>query len=250
MRTKSMSVLFVGDAEFELLIVRRGEFYMGSENQHYCESPPHAVRILADFQLGKYPVTQSQWQAVMGFNPSEFSDSRDQPVDSISWDQANEFCTRMRALSGHHVRLPSEAEWEYACRGATQHDFFFGPWGPIPDEASVPTEARRALCDYAWYDLNSVEHSHSVGLKKPNPWGLYDMIGNVWEWCADVWHSDYHGAPRDGTAWVDAADLQPRRCLRGGAWDMDAFRCRSSYRSYDHKSLATSRFGFRIAVDC
>jgi formylglycine-generating enzyme required for sulfatase activity len=87
-----------------------------------------------------------------------------------------------------------------------------------------------------------------VGLRKPNPWGLFDIIGNLWKWCEDVWHGDYVGAPIDGSPWLSGADRQPRRCLRGGAWNMDAFRCRSTYRSWDRKDVATNRFGFRIAV--
>jgi formylglycine-generating enzyme required for sulfatase activity len=104
------------------------------------------------------------------------------------------------------------------------------------------------VCQYAWFDLNSGDGTRAVGLKRPNPWGLHDMLGNVWEWCADAWHEGYVGAPDDGGPWAEGAARQPRRCLRGGAWDMNAFRCRSPYRSYDHSELATNRFGFRVAV--
>lgn len=244
-----MPILFGEGLEFEMLTVQRGKFVMGSENQIFSESPPHDVSIGANFLLGKYPVTQLQWQAVMGTNPSGFSDSPNHPVDSVSWDQAIDFCERLSEKSDHRVRLPSEAEWEYACRGGSQTDFFFGPWGPFPDETAVLQEARHVLVDFAWFDYNSGDRTHPVGLKQPNPWGFYDMIGNVWEWCADVWHSDYDGGPNDGSHWLDNAARQPRRCQRGGAWDMDAFRCRSSYRSWDHKEGATNRFGFRIATE-
>jgi formylglycine-generating enzyme required for sulfatase activity len=243
-----MRISLGANVELELILVRRGRFIMGSENQLFSESPPHAVCFRADFLLGKYPVTQSQWEAVMGANPSAFCNSPNLPVDSVSWDQALEFCDRLSERSGNRVRLPSEAEWEYACRAGTQNDFFFGPWGPFLDETEIPSAARSVLFDFAWFDLNSRDRTHPVGLKQPNAWGFYDMIGNVWEWCADVWHSGYGGAPGDGSPWLDDA-AQPRRCLRGGAWDMNAFRCRSSYRSYDHKELPTSRFGFRIAAD-
>ena len=244
-----MPNLTVDGLEFSLLVVPRGEFLMGSRNQLFGESPPHVVRIGADFLLGEYPVTQQQWQAVMGDAPSTFTDSPNHPVDSVSWDQAVEFCERLSDQCRRNVRLPSEAQWEYACRAGTTTDFFFGSWGPFLDESEIPIETRRQLDDFAWFDLNSCDRTQPVGLKKPNPWGFHDMIGNVWEWCADVWHSDYDGSPLDGRPWIDNVSQQPRRALRGGAWDMNAFRCRSSYRSYDHKDLATSRFGFRIAVD-
>jgi formylglycine-generating enzyme required for sulfatase activity len=134
------------------------------------------------------------------------------------------------------VRLPTEAEWEYACQAGTSDEFYFS--GKEQD-----------VGEYAWYDLNSGERTHPVGLKKPNTWGLFDMTGNVWEWCEDVWHSDYDDAPSDGSAWMHNEDKQPRRSLRGAAWDMDAFRCRTAYRSYDWKHISTSRFGMRIVVD-
>ena len=244
-----MPNLTIDGMEFSLLVVPRGEFTMGSENSLFGESPPHVVRIGADFLLGVYPVTQQQWQAVMGNNPSAFSGTPTRPVDSVSWDQAMEFCSRLSEASRRRVRLPSEAEWEYACRAGTTTDFFFGCRGPFLDESEIPSEARRELYNFAWFDLNSGDCTRPVGLKKSNPWGFHDMIGNVWEWCADVWHSDYDGSPLDASPWLDNSSQQPRRALRGGAWDMNAFRCRSSYRSYDHKDLATSRFGFRIAVD-
>jgi formylglycine-generating enzyme required for sulfatase activity len=129
------------------------------------------------------------------------------------------------------------------------NEFFFGQWGPFWDDSEILWEVQQALCDYAWFDLNSGDCTHSVGLKRPNPWGLYDMIGNVWEWCADVWHGNYDGAPQDGSPWLEGEGRQARRCLRGGAWDMNAFRCRSPYGSFDHRELATNRFGFRVAVD-
>jgi formylglycine-generating enzyme required for sulfatase activity len=233
----------------EVLFIPPGRFAMGSPNGIFSEAPIHAVTFRSGFLLGTYPVTQGQWEAVMGFNPSEFDGTPESPVDHVSWDQATTFCDQLSRQSGQQVRLPSEAEWEYACRGGTTGEFFFGPWGPFLDDTEVPREARLALCEYAWFDMNSDEHTRPVGLKRPNPWGLHDMVGNVWEWCADVWHGDYVNAPSDGSPWLDGEARQPRRCLRGGAWDMNAFRCRSTYRSYDYKDLPTSRFGFRVAVD-
>jgi formylglycine-generating enzyme required for sulfatase activity len=221
-----MQIVAAGEIALELVRIPSGGFLMGSDNHLYSEAPLHPVGFRTGFLLGKYPITQAQWQAVMGDNPAAFRDSPDQPIETVSWDQAAEFCRRLGARSGHHVRLPSEAEWEYACRAGTTGDFFFDPREPFWDDSEVPWEVRQALCDYAWFDLNSGGRTHPVGLKRPNPWGLHDMIGNVWEWCADVWHGDYAGAPQDGRSWMAGEGRQPRRCLRGGAWDMNAFRCR------------------------
>jgi eukaryotic-like serine/threonine-protein kinase len=232
-----MRLVIASEITVELVLIPTGDFLMGSGNDFFSENPIHTVSFRSGFLLGRFPVTQEQWQAVMGYNPSAFRDSPNHPVDSISCDQAAEFCRRLSGLSGKLVRLPSEAEWEYACRAGTTGEFFFGHWGPFWDDSEVPWEVRQALCDYAWFDLNSGGCSKPVGLKLPNPWGLHDMLGNVWEWCADVWHDDYAGAPQDGGPWFEGEERQPRRCLRGGAWDMNAFRCRSSYRSYDHKDL-------------
>jgi formylglycine-generating enzyme required for sulfatase activity len=237
------------DISAEFVVIPPGHFLMGSNNALYSEAPVHSVCFQSSFLLGRYPVTQAQWQAVMGFNPSSFGNHPDQPVENVSWDEATEFCRRLGAQSRRRVRLPSEAEWEYACRAGTTNEFFLGPWGPFVDDSEIPWAVRDALLDYAWFDLNSGGRSQPVGLKRPNPWEIHDMIGNVWEWCADVWHGDYVGAPSDGGPWLERDGQQPRRCLRGGAWDMSAFRCRATYRSHDHKTLATNRFGFRMAMD-
>jgi formylglycine-generating enzyme required for sulfatase activity len=126
----------------ELVPVPPGEFLMGSGNQFFSEAPAHRVQIRSGFFLGRYPITQAQWLVVMGENPSTFRDSPDRPVDSVSWEQATRFCLRLSVQSGHHLRLPSEAEWEYACRAGTSGEFFFGPWGPFQDDSEVP--GRRA----------------------------------------------------------------------------------------------------------
>ena len=220
-----------------------GSFMMGSANDLYGETPAHPVRV-APYRLSMTPVTRGQWRAVMGNDPSRLPGTADHPVDSISWDDATAFCDR---LGG--VRLPSEAEWEYACRAGTTDDFFFGAGGPYLDETDIALSVARKLDAYAWFAGNSGGGTHPVSLKAPNPFGLYDMIGQLWEWCADPWHRDYDGAPETAAVWSEGADDQPRRVLRGGAWDMNAFRCRSPYRSHDHRALATDRFGFRLAAD-
>lgn len=233
----------------ELLLVPTGRFNMGSSNENFSEAPIHPVRIPRSFYLGRFPVTQRQWVSLCRDNPSAFQESADQPVDSVSWPDAMRFCERLSVEAGRPVRLPSEAEWEYACRAGSASEFFFSSEGPFPDDGSVREALRRELLNYAWFEDNSNETTHAVGLKEPNKWGLHDMIGNVWEWCADHWHDGYRGAPDDGTAWIESGDARPRRCLRGGAWDMNAFRCRSCYRSWDWEHVAANRFGFRICVD-
>jgi formylglycine-generating enzyme required for sulfatase activity len=220
---------------------------MGSGNELYSESPAHEVTIEVPLLMSRFPITQAQWLTVMGENPSAFRDPLN-PVDSISWELAEEFCRRLSDAYSRPVRLPSEAEWEYACRAGCQDEFFFGSWRPMADDTDVPREAQVALLDYAWFDANSRDRTHQVGLKKPNAWGLHDMLGNVWEWCADTWHGDYVGAPHDGHPWLADDEWQPRHCMRGGAWNMNAFRCRSSYRSFDHKHLGNDTFGLRVVV--
>jgi formylglycine-generating enzyme required for sulfatase activity len=199
------------------------------------EGPEHKVDVKA-FWMAESPVTGRQYEAVLGRNPSKFHGHRDLPVENVSWLDACEFCNRLSIVSGTPVRLPSEAEWEYACRAGTLTQFHFGD-----SPAELPT--------YAWFENNSGGHTAPVRLKEPNAWGLFDIIGNVWEWCADHWHDDYVGAPCDGSPWLSAASHRRRHCVRGGAWDMDAFRCRSSYRSYDWEEIGTSRTGFRVVAD-
>lgn len=233
------SQIHVGIGTAPPLALRRipaGRFTMGSANglPHAPEGPEHAVEI-GEFWMADSPVTVEQFQAVMGHNPSQFDGAPDHPVDSVSWVQACEFCSAVSSRSGKFVRLPSEAEWEYACRAGSTTQYHFG-------------DSAAGLSDYAWFEDNSGGRTAPVRRKKPNAWGLHDMIGSVWEWCLDSWHSEYDGGPCDGSPWLNESSRQRPYCVRGGAWDMDAFRCRSSYRSYDWEETATSRNGFRVVV--
>ena len=231
----------------EFVLIPAGEFMMGTncpdddpfteanefENcERPNEHPAHRVVIKEPFYMGKYEVTQEEWYNVMGNNPSEFKsekvgmNSRRHPVESISWNDAQEFLKKLNANPSHSplnqggqrgvFRLPSEAEWEYAARAGTQTAYSFG------DDAA-------RLGDYAWYDDNSNKMTHPVGEKQPNAFGLFDMHGNVWEWLADPWHENYDGAPIDGGVWENGGDSR-YRLLRGGSWNDDATFCRSAYR--------------------
>ena len=244
---KPMDHLELGGQTLELVRVEPGTFVMGSPNEFFSEAPPHLVTLGRAFRLGKFPVTQRQWRGLMGDNPSRFPASGDHPVENVSWLDAARFCERLSERCGRRVRLPSEAEWEYACRAGTKTEYFFADGGPFADETSVPPGLRRLLGEYAWFHENSAGTTRPVGQKRPNPWGLHDLVGNVWEWCADHWHDGYDGAPADGAPWPGAR--RPLRVLRGGAWDMNAFRCRSTYRSWDAEDLATDRFGLRVCVE-
>jgi formylglycine-generating enzyme required for sulfatase activity len=160
----------------EFVLIQAWTFQMGSNNGEPNEKPVHMVRISRPFYLGKYEVTQAQWEAVMGNNPSQFKGDPNSPVENVSWDDVQEFIKRLKRLntreSGVKYRLPREAEWEYAAQAGTTTAYSFG---------NDPSQ----LGEYAWYGENANGETHPVGQKKPNPWGLYDMHGNVWEWVQD-----------------------------------------------------------------
>jgi formylglycine-generating enzyme required for sulfatase activity len=201
----------------EFVLIPAGEFVMGSSPSCSDEKPVHNVTIEKAFYVGKYEVTQKQWQEVMGSNPSYFKGD-DLPVERVFWNDVQEFIKKLNEKEGtDKYRLPSEAEWEYACRAGTTTRYSFG-------------DSESKLGDYAWYGDYPGGKTHSVGTKKPNPWGLYDIHGNVYEWTQDYWHSDYNGAPTDGSVWSgDGA----ARVVRGGSWYHDAGGCRSAGRSHD-----------------
>lgn len=219
----------------EFILIPEGEFLMGSlskeQGRYDDESPIHNVQFKNPFYMGKYPVTQKQWVAVMGDNPSNFKGD-DLPVEKASWDDALEFIKKLNEKEkDNKYRLPSEVEWEYACRAETTTRYSFG------DDDSK-------LGDYAWNADNSGGQTHPVGQKKHNPWDLYDMHGNVWEWVQDEWHSDYNGASSDGSAWENGNSST--RVIRGGGWDGLARDCRSAIRSRLVASYRYVNVGFRL----
>jgi len=189
--------------------------------------------------MGKYEVTQAQWQAVMGSNPSPFKSDPRLPVETVSWEDCQRFCERLNerlagAGQGVRVRLPTEAEWEYACRAGSTGRFCFG-------------DSDGQLGDHAWYDGNSGGQTHPVGRKKPNAFGLYDMHGNVWEWCEDWYHGSYSGAVDDGSAWT-AGGEQTARVLRGGSWNNSPAGCRCAGRVGLRPDDRYANGGFRVAA--
>jgi len=194
----------------------------------------HEVSI-SEFWMADAPVTREQYGAIMGEDPSHFDGAPDLPADSVSRVKACEFCSKLSEINGVTISLPSEAEWEYACRAGSTTEYHFG-------------DSAAELCDYAWFEMNSGGRTATIRGRKPNGWGLYDMIGNVWEWCLDSWHEDYTGAPVNGSPRMNVTGRARPYCVRAGAWDMDAFRCRSSYRSYDWEETGTSRNGFRVVM--
>jgi formylglycine-generating enzyme required for sulfatase activity len=228
-------VVQIAGIDTEFVKCPSGSFRMGSVHGLPLEQPIRDVTIEDPFWISTMLVTQRVWASVMPENPSLFRDSINLPVDGITHEDAIAFCISATKLSGHHLSLPTEAQWEYACRAGTTTEYF---WGSSHAEAT----------NFGWFDLNSRERTHEVGELEANPWGLHDIVGNLWEWCLDVWHSDYIDAPQKNEPWYANNEHQPRRCLRGGAWDMDVFRLRSAYRSFDHRDLGTSRFGMRVVI--
>ena len=233
------------------VLVRGGEFSMGSAEGHgdANEHPRHAVAISRSFYLGATEVTQGQYAAVMGENPSWFSASRLEgradhpadtarlPVERVSYEQAQEFCRRLSRREGLPegvYRLPTEAEWEYAARGGLEGDF--APGGD-------PVELRR----FAWLYENSAGRTHEVGTLAPNAWGLYDMSGNVAEWCADWYDAGYYArSPRQDPPGPDQPGPQPLRAIRGGSWNDEAELCRPANRDAAPPTARENCYGFRL----
>jgi formylglycine-generating enzyme required for sulfatase activity len=221
---------FRNSIDIELVLVSAGEFQMGEDKGLDNERPVHQVQISPPFYLGKYPVTQAQWETVMGNNPSEFIGDQRRPVERVSWDDVQEFIRRLNKKEGlESYRLPTEAEWEYAARAGSTTKYCFGD-----DESQ--------LAEYAWYDKNSAQETHPVGQLKPNAWDLYDMHGNVWEWVQD-WYAEYTEAsvtdpqgPSSGSS----------RIIHGSSWLHDARSCRSAVRGFAAPGNSINSLGVRV----
>ena len=230
--------LEINGHRIELVKIPAGKFEMGSVNElpFALETPVHEAIISKTFFVSKFLITQEQYEAVTGENPAKFRYEKNLPIENITWFDAKEFCRKLSEITGKPLRLPSETEWEYFCRAGSTADYFFGEDGHL-------------LSEYAWFEANSNEKTHPVGLKRPNNWGLFDIVGNVWEWCEDVWKGDYNDFPTDGSANFRNIEKQHRRSCRGGSFAINAFRCRSSYRSFDWNDTANEKLGFRIIME-
>ena len=274
-----MPLMFIPPGEFEMgstteeqawAIEERKENKEAYSDRVPVEGPRYRVKITNPFYLGMYQVTQGEFEKVMGVNPSAFTekqmdvsafkpplsegevkyretavkklegkDTSRHPVETVNWEEAMEFCRRLSAMPAERAarrvyRLPSEAEWEYACRAGTTTRRYCGD-----DEA--------ALADVAWFDNNSGAMTHPVGEKRPNAWGLYDMHGNVWQWCADWFSADYYkqSPPGDPSGPTAGSGL----VVRGGNWYASASYCRSAFRYYAGSASRTRTYGFRVLAE-
>ena len=234
----------------EMVSIPGGTFKMGSpeneEGYHSSESPQHEVTV-PPFFMGKYPVTQQQWRVVAALpkdkidlksDPSYFKGDN-LPVECVSWNDAQEFCARLSRMANKTYRLPTEAEWEYACRGGTTTPFYCGE--------TISTDLANYNGNYTYGQGQKGEYREKtteVGIFPANPFGLYDMCGNVWEWCEDGWHENYINAPTDGSAWTSLSTEY--MLLRGGSWYYDARYCRAAFRNGNSRDSRNFRYGFRV----
>jgi formylglycine-generating enzyme required for sulfatase activity len=215
-------------------------FHMGTKDGPASEKPVVKVTFRQPFAIARYEVTQELYQLVMGKNPARWKGPRNS-VEMVDWNEANEFCKKVTDLlhkrklikADELVRLPSEAEWEYACRAGTTTQYYFG-------------DSADDLGAYAWYKKNSKGEDPPVGRKKPNAWGLYDMAGYVSEWCADAWSADHTGASADGKPRVNAKEKG--RVIRGGSFADPAESCRSAARDHKPLTFRSDRIGFRCVL--
>jgi len=233
----------------DMILIPGGTFLMGSPETELergdSESPQHPVTV-PSFFIGRYPITQSQWSAIAAFpkinrklKPSNFK-GNNRPIEQVLWQDSVEFCDRLSAFTGRTYRLPTEAEWEYACRAGTTTPFHLGE--------TITTDLANCRGDAIYgRGVKGVDRKEptDVGSFPPNGFGLCDMHGNVWEWCLDHWHQNYDGAPTDGSAWL-TGDQDASYVVRGGSWRYSPRLCRSAYRSRDHPGSRSDGIGFRV----
>jgi formylglycine-generating enzyme required for sulfatase activity len=239
-----------------MMLVSPGSLLMGSPldelERTEAESPQHQVTI-SQFFMAKYPVTQAQWRVVANLPKVErvldsapaYFQGENRPVEQVSWHEAVEFCIRLTLLTKRQYRLPTESEWEYACRAGTITPFHFG--ATLSTEHANYNGANEEHGVYGPGNLGEYRQETTPvdQFEGSNAFGLHDMHGNVWEWCQDYWHKNYEGAPADGRAWIENGDSE-NRALRGGSWYNEPKFCRSAYRSFNKTDLRLSVIGFRV----
>ena len=228
-----------------------GEFLMGSpptEPQRESKEGPQRMIQVPSFYMGAFTITQQQYEVIMGENPSYFTDDEGQdgadlPVEQISWQEAEAFCQQLSELTRRTYRLPSEAEWEYACRAGTTTPFCFGE--------VLTTELSNFFEDFSFTE-NFEENYRNTPVAAdsfwPNAFGLYNMHGNVFEWCSDDYHDNYKGAPSDATRWA-SSNSQASKVMRGGSWFNDTPYCRSAFRDKNSQTGRSNSFGFRVVCE-
>jgi formylglycine-generating enzyme required for sulfatase activity len=241
-RASLMVVTLTDDLDLELVEVPGGSFRMGSlHGQGYPdEQPQHWVQV-APFWMSKAPISQAQWQALMGAHRGRFS-GPDRPVETVSWHQAAQFCEKLSKKARQRFGLPSEAQWEYACRAGTNTPFAYGP--------TLTSDLANYNGEFTFYGGPKGIYRHlttDVGSFPPNAFGLVDLHGNLWEWCADAWHDDYTGAPLDGSAWENGPRAE-FRVARGGCWHDTPDVCRSAARIKVRAAEGDEMTGFRIVA--
>ncbi|OGV57108.1 MAG: hypothetical protein A2X45_09255 [Lentisphaerae bacterium GWF2_50_93] len=230
---KNLTVDLGNGVKLEMVLVQPGTFMMGADNISDNEKPVHKVTLTKPFYMGKFEVTQEQWQAVVGDNPSNFKEGKEagkRPVEQVSWNDINtKFLPKLaeRMPKGLKARLPTEAEWEYGCRAGATGDY------------------AGELDKMGWHSGNSEDKTHPVGGKKANAWGLYDMHGNVWEWCADL-KADYTAEEVTDPAGAPSSKF---RVGRGGAWSVGENYSKSAFRDWGTQDFKSIRLGFRLAMD-
>jgi formylglycine-generating enzyme required for sulfatase activity len=246
------------DKDIEMVYIKGGSFEMGSNDGDDDEKPVHTVTVNG-FYMSKYEVTVGQYLEFCKATNTHFPEwleqgnsyhveqgtdnfyknlgysrtaNQDLPIVGVSWNDAVAYTQWLSEKTGKNYRLPTEAEWEYAAKGGQNYEY----------------AGSDNLDEVGWYWNNSNETTHPVGQKLPNGYGLYDMSGNVWEWCQDMWHDNYNGAPINGSAWTSGGEVS-RRVLRGGAWSLTGFNCCSSFRDRDITAYRNINGGFRLARD-
>jgi hypothetical protein len=219
--------------DIEMVWIEGGSFMMGSKEGADDEKPVHEVN-LKGFYMGKYEVTQAQWQKVMGNNPSKFSGCPKCPVEWVSWEEIQVFIKKLNTQTGKSYRLPTEAEWEYAAKGGNKNSLFKYAGSDNIDEV-------------AWYHGNANDKTHPIGTKKANALGLYDMTGNVWEWCSDWYDENYYQYSKKNNP--TGGLTGDYRVLGGGSFSLIAHNCRPTYRGYSKPYGRDDSIGFRLAQD-